>query len=339
MISLIVFFTDDLKIKKKRNDMTPTSNWTTRNSTESGESKNVNQSSRGFSKKSASSKSESTTNTKTIGSKNRRCAKRLEMKKRVVQLAQAHPNWSLAKIQKHSGCTRLLQRKTIEGWVDDIKRGGSRQDKIQSINEWVYKKYMERTKQKQNELVDYETFTKWGYLAKKELFPLDDFEFKTSNTWIIHFKKLYGIQCLRPSKKKILSREEKEKIVRLFDENPTWSLQRLREESGYHQVTDKRMISRYRLAIQNDKTSVIDKINNWVFQECCKCKEKREEISDEFLTNLREKANEKFNNIKMDSYAGKVWLSDFKKKFNITGNSNNLVISKKNSISPETLII
>ncbi|KYN29402.1 hypothetical protein ALC57_01152, partial [Trachymyrmex cornetzi] len=60
----------------------------------------------------------------------------LEYKEKVVALAQAHPKWSLATLQKY-GASRLKHKGHLQQWKEDIKKGGTRFDILEKHNNFV----------------------------------------------------------------------------------------------------------------------------------------------------------------------------------------------------------
>ncbi|KAG5338020.1 SETMR methyltransferase, partial [Acromyrmex heyeri] len=66
----------------------------------------------------------------------------LAYKEKVVALAQAHPKWSLTTLQKY-GASRLKQKGHLQRWIEDVKKGGTRLDKLGKINSEIFKRFSE----------------------------------------------------------------------------------------------------------------------------------------------------------------------------------------------------
>lgn len=112
----------------------------------------------------------------------------LDYKVKVVNIAKAHPTWSLQTLQK-KGCSRLKKKEYISRWEEDIKKGGTLFDKYAVIDSWTYDRFME-ARQGYHQVTT-RNLQEWA-LAAAGQFP--DFAFKASDRWIAKFKKKHGIR-------------------------------------------------------------------------------------------------------------------------------------------------
>lgn len=74
----------------------------------------------------------------------------LEMKKKVLTLVNKHPDWTLKKLQQHSGYPNLLSTRLLKQWSNHVNPNGVLIDKVQSIDTLVDTKYTEFKKEKKN---------------------------------------------------------------------------------------------------------------------------------------------------------------------------------------------
>lgn len=66
----------------------------------------------------------------------------MEYKEKVVALAQAHPKWNLATLQKH-GARRLKRKDYLQRWKEDVQKGGTRIDKLRTIDSETFDRFIE----------------------------------------------------------------------------------------------------------------------------------------------------------------------------------------------------
>lgn len=66
----------------------------------------------------------------------------LDYKKKIVALADGHPNWSLATLQRR-GANRLKSLKKLALWRKEIETGGTRLDKLQAISKETFDRFRE----------------------------------------------------------------------------------------------------------------------------------------------------------------------------------------------------
>lgn len=65
-----------------------------------------------------------------------------QYKQKVIRLSDLHPNWSLKTLQKN-GCKKLKSMRMLKKWREDVKRGGSRYDKLKRIDEETYENFVQ----------------------------------------------------------------------------------------------------------------------------------------------------------------------------------------------------
>lgn len=66
----------------------------------------------------------------------------LEYKEKVVALAEAHPKWNLATLKKN-GASRLKRKDYLQRWKKDLPKGGTRIDKLRTINSETFDRFTE----------------------------------------------------------------------------------------------------------------------------------------------------------------------------------------------------
>lgn len=66
----------------------------------------------------------------------------MEYKETVVALAQMNPKWNLATLQK-KGASRLKRKDYLQRWKEDIKKGGTRFDKLRTIDSETFDRFIE----------------------------------------------------------------------------------------------------------------------------------------------------------------------------------------------------
>lgn len=66
----------------------------------------------------------------------------LEYKMKTVALAETHPKWSLATLQK-KGCSRLKRKDDLKKWAEDVKKGGTHFDKWVHIDAETFERFKE----------------------------------------------------------------------------------------------------------------------------------------------------------------------------------------------------
>lgn len=66
----------------------------------------------------------------------------MSYKKKIVALADAHPNWKLAKLRRNGG-RRLKSMRNLKLWRKEIASGGTRLDKLQTISKEVFDRFRE----------------------------------------------------------------------------------------------------------------------------------------------------------------------------------------------------
>jgi len=138
----------------------------------------------------------------------------LDSKIRMINIAKEHPNWSLQTLQK-KGCSLLKKKENLKKWEADVKSGGTRFDKISSIDSWTYDRYVEARQNRQQ--VTTRNLQQWA-LAAAAQYP--DFDFKASDSWVKAFKSRHRI-CQRKitnfvSKKDTASMDEILKSAQTF---------------------------------------------------------------------------------------------------------------------------
>ncbi|XP_046407402.1 uncharacterized protein LOC124172041 [Ischnura elegans] len=104
----------------------------------------------------------------------------LDVKVKVVNMAKEHPKWSLATLQtlgsvhlKHKGMLAICEK--------DIKSGGTKRDKLEMIDRWVYDRFVEA--RNMNEPVMTRTLQEWAISLSFQHIS-QEFEFFASASWV-----------------------------------------------------------------------------------------------------------------------------------------------------------
>lgn len=144
----------------------------------------------------------------------------LDYKTKVVNIAEAHPSWSLATLQK-KGCSRLKKREYLSKWKEDIKKGGTIFDKYAIIDSWTYDRFVEARQNYQQ--VTTRNLQQWALTAAAQF---KDFDFKASERWVTNFKQKHGIRQRKITK--YVSKKETLSIEEMLASAETFRIQTLR---------------------------------------------------------------------------------------------------------------
>ena len=104
-------------------------------------------------------------------------------------MAREHPKWTLATIRANGG-TALTRMDELKRWEREIKSGGTRIDKIITIKNWVYIRFVKARASKTP--VTTRNIQEWAMQAARQ-FISEDFSFNASPTWVLKFKREYHI--------------------------------------------------------------------------------------------------------------------------------------------------
>ncbi|XP_043286809.1 uncharacterized protein [Venturia canescens] len=114
----------------------------------------------------------------------------LEVKKKVVALAQQHPEWPLKMLREHGseylGCFSQLWQ-----WERHVARGGTLKDKYNTINHRTYEKFIEA--QSSSKTVTVAMLRQWAIQVSREIHGAK-LQFRATKGWVYNFRKLYDIQ-------------------------------------------------------------------------------------------------------------------------------------------------
>lgn len=117
-----------------------------------------------------------------------------DYKIKVINIAKAHPTWSLQTLQK-KGCRRLKKMEYLSRWKEAVENGGNTFDKYSVIDSWTYDRFVEARQSYQQ--VTTRNLQQWA-LAAAGQYP--DFQFKASERWVTKFKKRHGIRQRKVTK-------------------------------------------------------------------------------------------------------------------------------------------
>ncbi|XP_025160571.1 uncharacterized protein LOC112589900 [Harpegnathos saltator] len=114
----------------------------------------------------------------------------LEYKAKIVALAEAHPHWNLKTLQRQGG-SHLKRKDYLIQWKKDVKSGGTRVDKWQTIDNETFEHFREA--RSCYEQVTTRTLQQWALIAASP-FQSDTFSFDASSTWVQVFKQKHRIK-------------------------------------------------------------------------------------------------------------------------------------------------
>ncbi|XP_044006468.1 uncharacterized protein LOC122851359 [Aphidius gifuensis] len=124
-----------------------------------------------------------------------------------------------------------------------------------------------------------------------------------------------------------ISFEERARVVKLATENPNWSLDMLREQSGCKNIFKFQQVEAWKNQIEQGGSprEIMNCVNNWVLNKCIESQKKGEVLTNAKIQAFGLEAKKIF---KPKSFsASGVWLMMFKKNHEITGKSYHLKIN------------
>lgn len=83
----------------------------------------------------------------------------------------------------------------LERWEEQIKKGGTSQEKFAIIDSWTYDRFKEARENLQQ--VTTRNLQQWALAAASQF---ENFEFKASNAWVIKFKRRHRIRQRKVTK-------------------------------------------------------------------------------------------------------------------------------------------
>ncbi|XP_044020300.1 probable E3 ubiquitin-protein ligase bre1 [Aphidius gifuensis] len=134
-----------------------------------------------------------------------------------------------------------------------------------------------------------------------------------------------------------ISFKEKTRVVKLASENPSWSLDMLREHSGCKNIKSRYQVELWKNQIERGGTlrQKMNVVNNWVINKCIENQKKGEVVTHAKIKRWGLEAKKIFKPIKFSASVG--WLRILKINHEITGQPNNLKIDcnlqKKESLT------
>lgn len=144
----------------------------------------------------------------------------LDYKIKVLNIAKAHPTWSLQTLQR-KGCSRLKRKEYLSRWEEDVKKGGNTFDKYAIIDSWTYDRFLEARENCQQ--VTTRNLQQWALSAATQF---RDFEFKASDRWVGDFKKKHKIRQRKITK--YVSKKETASIEETLASADTFRVQTLK---------------------------------------------------------------------------------------------------------------
>ncbi|XP_043481828.1 histone acetyltransferase KAT6B-like [Leptopilina heterotoma] len=117
----------------------------------------------------------------------------LAYKKKVVALAEKHPNWSLSTLRRR-GAQRLKSYKILALWKKEIENGGTKHDKLRAIRKECFDRFREA--RRNGEAVTTKMLQKWAIEAAAP-FLSESFKFQAGEHWARRFKKRHKIRQMK----------------------------------------------------------------------------------------------------------------------------------------------
>ncbi|CAG7825959.1 unnamed protein product [Allacma fusca] len=128
-----------------------------------------------------------------------------ETKVKLVKLIEKNPNWKFKTLR--SKCSAFKQPCYKQRWIDQVKNGGSRYDKLVEIDAYVYGRFKEA--REDCKIVHDLDIRRWA-LQYAQVIP--NFSFKASPTWLVYFKRRHGIGSRKiqrvVSKREVIERSQ-----------------------------------------------------------------------------------------------------------------------------------
>ncbi|XP_046734590.1 uncharacterized protein LOC124404482 [Diprion similis] len=112
----------------------------------------------------------------------------IEYKIKIVNMAKAHPKWSLKTLHRKGG-SRLKRLDQLKLWEKQITSGGTNKDKFNIIDSCTYDSFVQA--RQSNQSVTTKHLQQWG-LAAASQFP--ELNFQASETWVKRFKRRHKIR-------------------------------------------------------------------------------------------------------------------------------------------------
>ncbi|KAF7994912.1 hypothetical protein HCN44_004384 [Aphidius gifuensis] len=290
----------------------------------------------------------------------------LDMKIKIVNMAKKHPEWSIKTLQEKTGCPLIERRQQLNLWNEHIQAGGSQKERNQKIFKWIYEKCIEKKKQNNKTKITTNEIMEWSYEAHKLFFPNIPIKYKNrtneKSSWVANFKRYYPdyqvsddeesdelnkennpdeSTAVKKKKKRTstyklepVSNEDKIKVIKLVNDNPNWSMEKIRQVSGCSKVYNRKQVLSWTKSIKHgshfDKKNERDRL---VYKKCKKYTENvKKKFSNDLLCQWGKEANKIIipnddNNLMFS--IGEKWLTRFKGVYKIIGKSPNLQLSKE----------
>ncbi|KAF7994990.1 hypothetical protein HCN44_004462 [Aphidius gifuensis] len=138
-------------------------------------------------------------------------------------------------------------------------------------------------------------------------------------------------------KKNRLSLDEKIKVLNLVSENPSWTLDEIRKNTGYHQIFSFNQLSEWLEHVKNGGTvrDMMNKLYDSVYEKFVEAKNNNpnKKISNDMLRQWGLEAKKTYSlngsigKIKFEASIG--WLKKFKLRYNIVGNKSDLQVGNQ----------
>ncbi|CAL8127138.1 unnamed protein product [Orchesella dallaii] len=120
----------------------------------------------------------------------------LERKKQILKLIREHPRWDIKTLQRN-GAKEYKHTYYRKRWEDQVRRGGTRYEKLKFIDEYTYERFTEA--RNDFKCIKESNLHSWAIQAS-QTFQDDTFAFKASHSWVDSFKKKHGITSRRITK-------------------------------------------------------------------------------------------------------------------------------------------
>jgi hypothetical protein len=120
----------------------------------------------------------------------------VQRKEEILQLVKAHPNWSLATLQRR-GAAELKHLRYVGVWQRQVNSGGTIFEKYAAIDGFVWEQFVEARNELQS--ISQSTLRGWA-MQKAQSFSDPTFKFTASQGWIHDFKSRHSISSRKITK-------------------------------------------------------------------------------------------------------------------------------------------
>ncbi|KAF7987469.1 hypothetical protein HCN44_003231 [Aphidius gifuensis] len=140
---------------------------------------------------------------------------------------------------------------------------------------------------------------------------------------------IVGQQRSKRRMRKFISYEEKKRVVDLARDNPGWTLDELKKQSGCNSINNFHQLRHWADQVEKNSKPLDEKlqVHQWVYNKCIEHKNNNLSLTNDIILEWANQAKVKFLSQNSNIPATSGWLKNFHHKFGITGNPNDLQFS------------